>query len=548
MWGTFMRVKMKSCGTKVMNKDISGIDVNALVCNNLMYECLQVIKKLKVNDDFWHVKWDGISIDIRPFLPLGAVCLNKHDLAVRLMADCTRSKLYRPLLQQFEDIELHEQLIRLLGADSYNLISSMQFACKEHHMPACILSILLNEDIGLNYYRRLPTIFLEDIVYLSSGGTLVSRRIDMSGNGICNTQAFAYHLCCLWVCQLCPIIQQKLGAALRKLKLSEALKEECPEDSLHYKYLTKKIDSLMLFAQYNDTTIVNAKEKECALLLGLDANMEFGGTMHRAIQDVLACVPTIDTLCLGYLGFALGTCGQFDDVAKEHDEMLELYKKAEKERDEAVEVAEQSKAEVTRLKKKLDMLKESVNSLQSKLKEQKPVEDERDITIKELKQQINTLKMEKVSVEKELSSIKSENKTLKKTNKSLMSALDSLEELDEIKDSEDEQEIEEFNIEEAIEKLKGKRICVLGITELMSNINKKAEGYGLVIETYSNLDTYDVSGADFVVLFTKRCTHQLFYKAVAQLGGKEKLIYMNSSNFDLLINKLYERLILNEGC
>ena len=122
-------------------RKVQNIDMGAMICHDAIYKSLQILKKQKISNDFWKVKWKGLSIDIKPFLPMASICLHRYDIAKSLMGDVTSNLVFRPLLQQYKDMEFLEQLKLQLGDDMYYAISSLQFTCKEHHMPACILSI-----------------------------------------------------------------------------------------------------------------------------------------------------------------------------------------------------------------------------------------------------------------------------------------------------------------------------------------------------------------------------------------------------------------------
>ena len=147
----------------------------------------------------------------------------------------------------------------------------------------------------------------------------------MHESGICNTQAFSYHLCCLWALQLNPMIQKTINDFVRKSSLLKALEEECPETSLHYKYLTGEISAKELYTKYTALDEINPKEIEYTYLTGIDRDFEYGSDKHMAVRTAMSNNPEIEQYCLGYLGFALGTCDTYGNLEHDYKELCVDY-------------------------------------------------------------------------------------------------------------------------------------------------------------------------------------------------------------------------------
>lgn len=510
-------------------------NANGVIINKELQKTCNKMASMTTKELFT-VKWRDLEINALPFL-VNASSYFSSDY---------RSMLYGCIADIVKKPDYVE--LRTLKADELYDVDFM----------SCILPSLNNvgtKELGMYLYSEKP----KDLAMIIFRGVAQVVQEFIMGNDaphydykyqdICNTQAFSFYMSVYWFFHHSPYTKVLLGRDLKKLKLDELLNSMMPEDCIHFKCLKGEISSKELADMYfmpsksgfDDGSSIFWREVMCMITKGT-YNGEDLSEFDKQVCDIVYDSIFDDT---DYkLNMAISYCiifgGTYEKLQNKISTLETSVEREQEEKDKAKAQLSDVRKNMSALKKDLDASESKVKSLEYSLANVKSTADlekrisELESTIKSKDSEINRLFSERNELKRTISSQK---KQLKKLNASLEAVADVEIEIPEVIE-----EVKQFNFEDAVEKLKDKKLIIVGL-DFTTTIDKKLEELGFSSITRFSRTSKSVGNTDFAIIMTNRCHHSDVYKLESQIRGTStKPIYFNGSNINQLIETLYNEL------
>lgn len=416
--------------------------------------------------------------------------------------------VYNSLLPSTQAVGIRELAIYLMSRDMSTFIQFLFMGASE-----CFQSLVVD--------RNLP-------------------HLNFKCKDFCNTQALSYYLCLSWLCTVEPRLYRFMGRQILKVKLSDLLKDFCPEGCLHYRYIVGEISARELYEGYSnpvysDGSSVRDREFLSYLLRGDYDGYDLSKDMLLMLADYRDYYNNVFeyqiNLMVGYCFTRSHIVPDLEAKCKGNELLIEsLTESVEKQKRRVSQFSE----EATFWRNKTKDLESQVVALTAQVAKHK-TDEELVETLRGTQNELSSLELENTALVADYLRIKSELRIEKRKVKSLSSRLDGL--------SQDSEEIirdtvrdSAVDIEVVVDSLRDKRIVIVG-TEPSGNMVKKLHDYGFSHVKYFNFRAKSIGGVDILVILAGEVKHTAVWRA-RMLSKAAQVVYYNGTNVDELIMEL----------
>lgn len=480
-------------------------------------------------DNIFRIKYKGYEFNAMPFIITGA----------SYFSDTFRSSLL-------------DSICRLRPASDivrFNTLTSLNEDVLDSLYPASM-------DYGTRYLcyylweenpRELVRLLINGAAEVYQAVVYNSNLIhyDFQAKGVCNTQAFCYYTSLNWLFSFSPLLMKLSMQLLHRLKFKELYASLCPEESIHFKYISgeisaKELNTLYHKRQFEDNSSICLREVFTIALEGkYDWRPLTEDELHIAEELYDGNTRDKEYKFNMHLGYCYLFNGTFKSVNKQLDE---LERKCEELSgvDEAYKSKLGSiKSDLHKANNEIKSLKKENQSLNSKLNSIK-TNDDLLVEIEELKRVNKELESENSKLFSERLALKQEVSSQKKQIKSLTASLVN-QSNEQVENSDILDDTEQLpSLDEMCEVLAGRYIALVGCDDIHS-LDINFENYNFKHVTHFDSNKRVLGKCDYCVIFTIRCKHTAVYKAESICRGTDtKLVYANCINFEQLIKLIYQ--------
>lgn len=409
--------------------------------------------------------------------------------------------------------------------------------------------------LALYMWHKYPT----DIVQLFYSGVsgifkdviLEEQRphIVFKDRGICNTQAFSFYICALWLLHLVPGLQMYLGRQIKSSGLYNLLDTLCPEDSIHFKYISGQITSSQLVKQYTNAPVdkdkpaIYQREVWCCLTEG-----EYdGGTLTRGQRelasnwyDIVSRDTDYNLTVLVNAAISMGK-DQYNKLKSERDSYKIKFESTSEKLSQAISRVDRYKDECCSLREELLDIKSDNLSLRTKLS--------RVQTDDELKDKLKDYQYKLETSEADLNALLQENLELKRIirqNKKEIKRLESRL----VANSSNEEPLTDnpvdtdktSSLDVIVQSLMNYNILLVGGEKC--GLLQGLEDYGLRQVRQFDNSIKSLTKVDYIVIVTQFVSHQDVNRSASLSRGTDaETIYFNGTNTVKLLYLLYDEIL-----
>lgn len=374
-------------------------------------------------------------------------------------------------------------------------------------------------------------------------------HITFKDRGICNTQAFSFYICALWLLHLVPELRIYLGRQIKSSGLQNLLDTLCPEESIHFKYISGKLTSVQLEKQYTyapvdkDKPAIYQREVWCCLTEGeYDGGILTKGQRELASSwyDMVSRDIDYNLTILVNASISMGK-EQYSRLKLERDRYKSKFESASERLSQVTSRADRYKDECSSVREELSTLKSENSSLRAKLGQIQ--------TDEELKCKLKECQCKLESSEVDLDELLTENLELKrvirqekKEIKRLQSRLVACSPVNEslVEDSAETAEVPSLDI--IVQGLMNYNILLVGGEKC--GLLQGLEDYGLRQVRQFDNSIKSLTKVDYIVIVTQFVSHQDVNRSASlSRGTSAETIYYNGTNTVKLLYLLYNEIL-----
>lgn len=503
----------------------------------LASDLIKAVKSIVFDDNLWNVSWRGNTFSVRPFLCSAMSFLHIDDLFDILCAySIYHSDNFYDELADMQEEDYYNKFTE----DENDMFNSILYQLNSQ-VP-CVTRYLVGLD-DRDITRKLIMFFLKEF-------TAVYERTDtyviFKDKDLCNTEAFSYYISMYWALQKSKKLQLLLIKEIKIADIASKLDILCPLESAHYKCLSGEISYRELNHEYcrEDTGIIcrelfnlfSSRIDKCAD----DFDKKFMTDVCEGLSFNFGFESFLRVMACSYI-----TMGSYDKNRSAIADLQLRLEDLEKSKDTLYKDNKELKSTIKTLTKERNKLSSKVSSLIDKCDSSNhdAKVSELESIISDLRHQVSILENEVKCKDNEVSKCKKTIRSQIKDIKSLSARLDECEvpKVDLVEDLDDD--IIEVSVEEMAEKLKGYKIGVFGGFDAGCLV-EKFKDYGISIKHVISDITFDTGDLDCAVILTTNIQHKIVRRLKSQYDGN--FVYVNGTNIETMISRIYEKLVLEE--